>query len=272
MVEEEEKLQLLREILLLDDRQVADAITRRVETIQETIEKRDKLSQKVDPIIEARLSEFIKEIPETLGPVITKTLKEQVANSKDEIVEALFPILGLMIKKYVQHEMKMLSDSMNQKINNTFSFISFKRKVKSKFTGVKEAELILSETNDPKIVEVFLIQKGSGILLGNHSYENVLDKEMISGMLTAIKSFVEDVFSGGAQNLETIEYELYTLHIQNFHKYYMAIVVEGAYTNKFRDTLENKLLKLSHKIASKIATSSRESMDATLKTFFEKEN
>jgi flagellar motor component MotA len=91
-----------------------------------------------------------------------------------------------------------------------------------------------------------------------------MDKDMISGMLTAIKSFVEDAFSGGAQNLEAIEYELYTIHIQNFFSYYIAVVVSGNYSRTFESDLENELLELSKKLTSKISSLSKEAVDSIL--------
>lgn len=268
--EQDDKLQLLRDILLIDDRQVASAVNDRLELISETIEKREKLSEKIDPIIEMRLDQFVKEIPTALGPVITETLKTEIQNSKDQVVEALYPIMGKMIKKYVQNEIKKLSETINKKVNTTFSMANFSRKIRSRLSGVKESDLILTEANPPILNEIFVIEKGSGILLGNHSTTSTMDKDMISGMLTAIKSFVEDAFSGGNQDLESIEYELYTLHIQNFYSYYIAAVVSGNYTRSFESKIENKLLKLSEKLSPKVSMLTREEIDSFLQEFFKK--
>ena len=139
------------------------------------------------------------------------------------------------------------------------------------FTGVKEGDLVLSELSDAEVNEVFVIQKGSGLLLGNYSLTDTMDKDMISGMLTAIKSFVEDAFKGGNQNLEAIEYELYSIHIQNFHSYYIAIVVSGTYTREFESRIENKLLSLSDQLSPQIATLELEEVNSILKHFFEHE-
>lgn len=49
--------------------------------------------------------------------------------------------------------------------------------------------------------------KESGLLIGSYSRGNIADKDMISGMLTAIKSFVEDAFSKEGQDLEDIKFE-----------------------------------------------------------------
>tara|TARA_R100001132_G_C3267747_1_gene90257 strand:- start:672 stop:1484 length:813 start_codon:yes stop_codon:yes gene_type:complete len=269
VVKQEDKLQLLREILLIEDREIAHAINERLETITKTLEEKQKLSEKVDPIIDEKLTEFVKEIPQTLGPTITKTLKEEIANSKDEVVEALYPIMGKMIKRYIQNEIKVLSENINKKVNSAFSLAGLKRKFRAKFSGVKESDLILSEANEALVNEVLVIQKGSGLLLGNFSNTETLDKDMVSGMLTAIKSFVEDAFSGGNQNLEAIEYELYTLHIQNFFSYYIAVVVSGNYTRSFESKIENRLLKLSEQLSPKISKLSKPEIDIILKSFFE---
>lgn len=269
MVEEKDKLKLLRDILLIDDREVARAINDRIDLISDTLEKREKLSKKVDPLIDQKIDAFIEEIPTTLGPTITKTLKEEIENSKEAVVEALYPIMGKMIKRYVQNEIKRLSESINAKVNNTFSFDWFKRKAKSTFTGVNEGDLILSEIDAPKIEEVFVVEKGSGLLLGNYSRSTTIDKDMISGMLTAIKSFVEDAFAGGAQNLEAIEYELYSIHIQNFYSYYVAVVVSGNYNRSFESELENQLLEVSDLLSPRIGTLSKEAIDVILREYFE---
>lgn len=268
--EDENKLKLLREILLIDDREVARAVSQRLDTLTETLEKKEKLSKKVDPIIEQKLDAFVEEIPTTLGPTITRTLKEQIENSKDQVVEALYPIMGKMIKRYIQNEIKLLSENINKKVNNTFSFATLKRKLRAMFTGVKESDIILAESNTPEVDEIFIIEKGSGILLGNYSKTETIDKDMISGMLTAIKSFVEDAFGGGNQNLEAIEYELYTIHIQNFFSYYIAVVVSGNYTRSFESELENELLELSNKLTSKITSLSKEAVDEILAKHLER--
>ena len=169
--EQEDKLQLLREILLVDDREVASAVNQRLEVIAKTIEQPEKLSEKVDPIVKARLDQFIAQIPTTLGPTITKTLRQEIQNSKDQVVEALYPIMGKMIKRYIQNEIKRLSETINKKVNNTFSFRGLKRKFKSRISGVKESDLILMESDPPIINEIFVIQKGSGILLGNQGID-----------------------------------------------------------------------------------------------------
>lgn len=237
---EADKLALLKDLLLTDDRAYAESIHNKIKALEQIINEQKKLSNKVDPIIDDKLEEFIEEIPETLGPTITEALAEQIKNSKDQVVEALYPIMGKMIKKYISQEISLLSERINKQLEDSFSTKSWKRKFKSWFGGVKEEELLLSElTAISKIEQVLVIEKNSGLLIGQYAKTETIDKDMVSGMLTAIKSFVEDAFQGKSQNLELIEYELYHIHIQSFVSFYVAVAISGEYNLIFKNKLQD---------------------------------
>jgi len=246
-----DKLKALKELLFADELEVSESIQKDVIRLSEKIDIEENFEAKVEPVIQRRLEDFIRTIPEKLGPTITETLKVQIKESQDEVVEALYPIMGKMIKRYVQKEIQLLSEKVNSKVNSTFSFEAIMRKFKAWFGGVKEEDLIVSQLADPQIEEIFIIEKYSGIMAGSYSKNKTLDQDMISGMLTAIKSFVEDAFTAGPQNLELIEYELYNIHIQNFKSFYIAVVLSGAVTSQYRSELEDRILNFADKILSK---------------------
>lgn len=234
---EKDRLEILKDILFTEDREYAEKIAKRIEQLEKTVNDRKRLSSKVDPIIEHQLEEYTKSIPTTLGPSITAALKDEIRNHKDEVVDALFPILGKMIKKYIAQEIKLLSEKINKKLG----FKGWKRRMRSWFSGVKEEDLLLSEMATADIEQVLLIEKESGILVASYSQTASIDEEMISGMLTAIKSFVEDAFSQKNQNLELIEYELYQIHLQSFAAYYIAVVISGNYSIQAKDKVQDMI-------------------------------
>ncbi len=240
-----EKLIKLKELLLSEDRDFAQNILQKLDSLEDTINTPDKLSEKVDGIIDKKLDTYTEEIPEKLGPTITKALSSEIKNSQDKVVEILFPIIGKMIKKYIQQEMKVLSDNINYQIQNTLSYKGIKRKVLSKFTGVSEQDMIIAELNEPSVEQVFVIEKGSGIIISSSSKQESIDEDMIAGMLTAIKSFVEDAFKKDEQSLESIQYELFEIHIQNFTSYYFAVIISGGFNTSFKNKLENKLFDIA---------------------------
>ena len=244
MLNERERLEVLKDILFTDDREYLDKVSERIVQLEQVLHDRKKLSTKVDPIVHEQLEEFTKSIPNTLGPVITATLKEEIKHHKDEVVDALYPVLGKMIKKYIAQEIKVLSE----KIDDQFSFIkTAKRKIRSVFGNVKEEDLILTELSMAKIEQVFLIERESGILKAAFSKTDTIDEEMISGMLTAIKSFVEDAFHQRDQSLELIEYELYQIHIQSFVTHNIAVVISGNYLTRSKNKVQDIIFNFYNK-------------------------
>lgn len=252
-----EKLIKLKELLLSEDRDFAQNILQKLDSLEDTVNTHEKLSEKVNPIIDKKIDTFVEEIPTKLGPVIADALTK----SQDKVVEALFPIIGKMIKKYIQQEIKVLSDSINSQVQTTFSIKTWQRKVKAIFTGVSEKEIILSEMNQTSVEQIFVIEKGSGLIISSASKKESIDEDMIAGMLTAIKSFVEDAFKKDQQSLESIQYELFEIHIQNFTSYYFAVVISGGFDASFKNKLENKLFD----IASHIKTDAVDKEHITIK-------
>ncbi len=229
---ENDKIQILKDILFEDDTAYLEKIAHRLEQLEDTLNEREKLSPKVDPLIIHQINEFKASIPSTLGPVITATLKEEIKNHKDEVVDALYPVLGKMVKKYVAQEMKQLSEKINTQLG-------FTGRIKSWFGKSNEKQGIVDDLIAPHIEQVLLIEKESGLLRASFSNAKTIDEEMISGMLTAIKNFVEDAFGQKNQSLELIDYELYHIHLQSFARYYVAVVLSGGYTLQAKDNIQD---------------------------------
>ncbi|QBA65657.1 cell envelope biogenesis protein OmpA [Muriicola soli] len=239
-MDEQAKLEILKDILFPDDRGAVQDIAKRIELVELIINDQKELAARVNPLVDEKIDTFTKSIPDTLGPTITATLKKEIRNHKDEVVEALYPVLGKMIKKYVAQKIKIFTE----RIGNQFGFIKrIKRKFQSWFGGPTEEQLLMRELSSATIEQVLLIERDSGTLKASYSVTNTIDEEMISGMLTAIKSFVEDAFQKKNQNLELIPYKLYNIHLQSFVTHYVAVVISGEYhltsKNKLQDIIFN---------------------------------
>ncbi|MFS8119597.1 MAG: OmpA family protein, partial [Microcoleus sp.] len=130
-------------------------------------------------------------------------------------------------------------------------------KIRSKVQGVSEAELILQESVPFTIQAAFLIHKASGLIISevqnSESYQ--LESEMVAGMLTAIRSFVNEciVQPGEVSELNQIEYGDSKILLEVAGYCYMAVVVKGeppdSFINKLRQTVTNLILsyaKLIH--------------------------
>ena len=230
----DKRFELLRELLLEDDRKKFNALS-------DEIIMREKIAARVDPLIDEKIEDLRKNFPEYFGDTITETIKIQIRDSQDEVVDALYPIMGKMVKKFIIAEISKLSEKISQKVKKTFSFKEVFNRFKRRASGVSEGDAILQDAFQPKIEEVFVIEKDSGILLGNHSTGNIANKDMVSGMLTAIKAFAEDAFSKEGQDLEDVKFETFQILLYNFQTVYIAVAASGVLNATFKDKLTDRV-------------------------------
>ncbi len=237
-------LNTLKDLLFEEERERYAELSGSIRNLQEEMEESLNNRQIPDSEIQQIIGHIIKIMPEKLGPTITQTLKVQIKESREEVVQALYPIMGQMIKSYIQKEIQILTEKIDSQFEKAFSPEHIILRIKSFFGGVKYSEMLVKNTLGPQIKEVFVIEEGSGLIIGSYSTDKSLDEDMIAGMLTAIKSFVKDAFQTEDQNLEMIEYELYKIYIQQFNKFYIAVVFSGSSSARFKDAMNDAMLKL----------------------------
>lgn len=233
------RFELLKELLLADDRQDLN-------NLREEFPEDIRLKENTASIVDNKIEDLKENFPRYFGGTITETIKVQIKESQDEVVEALYPIIGKLVKKFIIVEITKLSESINETMNNKFSI---KQLIKRLFKRKKsDVEDVFQEVFDSFIEEVFVIEKDSGLLLGSYSRGNIADKDMVSGMLTAIKSFAEDAFSKEGQDLEDIKFETFQLSIQNFKSIYIATATSGVLNTEFKEGIFDDVNNLAEVI------------------------
>ncbi|MEG5001025.1 OmpA family protein [Microcoleus sp. B4-D4] len=214
-------------------------------------------------------------IAQALAPEMGKAITAQIALERDAMVDALYPVIGNTIARYMTEAIK----TINEKVSNAMSMEGVKRKIRSKVQGVSEAELILQESVPFTIQAAFLIHKASGLIISEvqnpESYQ--LESEMVAGMLTAIRSFVNEciVKPGEVSELNQIEYGDSKILLEVAGYCYMAVVIKGeppdSFISKLRKTLSNLILnyaKLIHEFNGDPDTIP-ESLHPFIKTLFD---
>jgi hypothetical protein len=237
-VEESAMLGQIRSILLKDDRNEIDSI-------KKTLYNKEELAKEVSPIVEERVQYIKDNFRKEFGKPVDKIVEMKLEESKEQLLNVIYPVLGQMIRKFVNYQFQLLKDRIDNQVNSVFSSRGILGQIKSKVFGLSSSDMVLSDLDKPMIEEVYVIQRDSGLLLGSFSRKVTVDKDMIAGMLTAIKSFVEDAFQREKQELELIEYGNYKILIQNFFSYYISVAVSGSLSNKERDVISETLLEFA---------------------------
>ncbi|RXJ83925.1 OmpA family protein [Arcobacter cloacae] len=205
----------------------------------------DVLSPIVLELIDRNYEESKEKVTKQLAPLISTAIKEQIKSHKDEVVDALYPVIGNMVTRYVSKTFEDMINSINLQIRNGLSFKTLKRKIKAKYHGISETELLLKENALTNIRAVFFIHKETGIVLSHIEHENnpINEPEMIASMLTAIRSFVNDWVDKNEkhQEINTIEYGGSKIVLESSGYSYLAVIIDGAVTNNTINSIRNVL-------------------------------
>ena len=157
------------------------------------------------------------------------------------MVDALYPVIGSTITRYLAEALR----EINQKIETALSIQGVQRKIKAKMQGVSEAELILTEAMRCTVQAVLLIHKATGLLITEiqQEGESKLDSDMLAGMLTAIRSFVNDCITNDKENreLNEIDYGDSRILIEVAGYCYLAVIVQGEPHQKFIQKIRKTL-------------------------------
>jgi outer membrane protein OmpA-like peptidoglycan-associated protein len=244
-------LPLIAEILSLKVAQARDDVAHAIApVVDDMIQHRAQqdiiaISSALAPVIPEAVAKQVLNSPgalaRALGPEMSTAIKEQINLERDAMVDALYPVIGSTISKYMAEAIR----TINEKVENAFSLEGLSRKVRAKLQGISEAELIFKEAMPFTIQAIFLIHKGSGLVLSDvqPSDQQRLESEMVAGMLTAIRSFVNDVIaqSGGVSEIDEIDYGDSKIILEVAGYCYLAVVTKGEPPKSFMQKIRNTL-------------------------------
>jgi hypothetical protein len=216
---------------------------------------RENYAHQNEQILE-KLNDLEKELndPEKFAAVIQQ--------SKAEIIDVLGPVMGKMIKKFITSEMARLKQGIEKKSKAIFSFAFIKQRIKNKLAGVSNSDSAIGDATSSSLLQIFVIEQETGLLIGEYSPQNILEPDLVAGMLSAIKSFVESAFGEENSELESLEYSSYKILIYNFNRFYFACVMEGYVDEETRAELQDDFLDLTDK---KLGAISLKDIDDVLK-------
>ncbi|NEP48540.1 MAG: OmpA family protein [Moorea sp. SIO3C2] len=207
--------------------------------------KRNAIGKAIGPEMAVAIREQITlkryAIGKAIGPEMEAAIREQIRHERDAMVRALYPVIGSTISKYLAEEIRAIND----KVENALSIEGMMRKIRAKVQGVSEAELLFREVMLFRARAIFLIHKDSGLVIAEvqPSDSQHLESDMVAGMLTAIRSFVNDCIaqSGDVAEIDAIDYGTSKIILEVEGYCYLAVVVEGEPTQQFIHELRESL-------------------------------
>ena len=187
-----------------------------------------------------------RELAAAVAPVVVAAIRNEIANSRDMMVEALYPITGRLVAAAVANAFSELLDAINQRLDALVSTHQWRLRFRSIVTGRSIAEIALSEAREATYARILLLERGSGRLLahwrpGGEGQDN---PDLISGMLAAISEFASNVLSEQHGELRTLDLGGSQVFLRASSRVILAAELTGPVSRKNRETLDAGFLDL----------------------------
>lgn len=167
-----------------------------------------------------------KELADAFSPLVVRTVRTEIRNSRDELVEALYPMTGRMVKAYVASAMKDLMQEVNRRIEQN----PFMLRMASIVTGRSPAELALAGAQRTEVEELYLIRRGSGELIARwpESAGTANRDHVVSGVLSALNEFASEAFKDDGRSLRQIDIGPSQVYLRLSPLNLMAVRLKGS--------------------------------------------
>lgn len=190
-----------------------------------------------------------------IAPVLGEAIRLKIREARDEMIEALYPIIGKVVQRAVRQAVSELAYTLDAQVKRSFDIRRAWWRTRARFGGASEAQIRLRELLPFSVNDILLVHRESGLLLHHLSgkQSSVSDSDLLSGMLTAIRSFAQDTLGGGEHNeLGEIAFGDQRILIEASRHIYLAVMIDGIAPPDFRSEMHSRLIQIEHAHASEL--------------------
>ena len=216
-----------------------ELVALRAHVLDPTVQTRD-VSRVLPDALQLRAHD--PQLMRALAPSIEDAITASVKKDPQPLADALFPVIGPAIRRAVAHTFDAMIDSINQTIERTVSWRAMQWRLTAWRTGRPYVEVVLANTLEYRVEQVFLIHRESGLVLQHVAVESERDPDQVSAMLTAINDFGRDSFRvARSDSLESFRIGDLVGSIVQGPQAIIAAIVRGSIPLVVRDTLEHAI-------------------------------
>ncbi|MEL6289480.1 MAG: OmpA family protein [Pseudomonadota bacterium] len=220
-----------------------------------------------------------QQVADAIAPILVEGMKREIRNSRDEMVDALYPILGRLVSAYVSAAVADTMAATNHRLESGLTGRFLYLRAKAMLTGQSYAALRLADRTAFAIREVMLIRRGAGTLIdhivldagpgmpaaepaqktaeavgkGQLGEVNGADSTLVSGVVAAIHDFAQDAFAKRNASLRSVDMGGQTIYLRATSGLILAVIGEGRARRKFERALDRELVMLLEERADDIA-------------------
>lgn len=205
------EIERLKTLLFQSEEARLDTLEADVNFLQQYLGGADRLEAATADILVAALERAEvnrpRDLANAIAPSVVSAIRSEIANSRDMMVEALYPITGRMVSAAVANAFKQLLAFLEQRLNTLTSMELWIGRAKSLATGRPISEFVLANSNPPRVSRLLLIERGAGRLVAEWTPEGTHDEraDLLSAMVAAILEFSVHALAGEG-NLQKLDF------------------------------------------------------------------
>ncbi|MGB0560543.1 MAG: OmpA family protein [Spirulinaceae cyanobacterium] len=185
------------------------------------------LATTIPGAISRQLGDQPEEVVEAIAPAMSQAITAQIRLNPDSMVDALYPVIGSTISKY----MGEIAQQINHSIEETLSPKRFVQRLWLRWQGISEVDQVLKDAVPFRVQAAFLIHKASGLVMAEVQQTDgqLLEGDLLAGMLTAIRSFASECTTDESHRSELtkIDYDNFQIVMEVAGSCYIAAVIQG---------------------------------------------
>ena len=185
-----------------------------------------------------------EELTRALRPAVEGSVRESIEKRPEVFIDALHPIIGSIVRRSIAESLRTLLQSLNQALEQSFSWQGLKWRFEAFRTGRSFAEVVMLRSLIYRVEQIFLIHRETSLSLLHLSADPAVaqDSDMVAGMLSAIQDFSRDSFQTGKDEaLEEFRIGELQVWIAPGAHAYLAAAIRGNPPRELRASLEDAI-------------------------------
>ncbi len=246
----------LKDVLFGHESAVLDDVRLLVANHDKQIGSPERLKESVADILAGALNAAgVKDrrgLALSIAPVIIDGIRSEIRNSRNEIVDALYPIMGRLTSAYVLSAFRDFTEETNRRLEGGLSGRFIWLRLYCLLTGQSYAQRLLRFKTAFRVQEIMLIDADTGALIDSwqspelHAGEQSLaaGEGRVTGMLAAVNKFAAEALKSKHRTLQSVDLGDSQIYLRMTAKLLFAIKCEGYARAKLLATLDKTVIDI----------------------------
>lgn len=211
---EDPALRDLKRLLLRDEHRDLAGLRAELARLDRRVGTEDRFSRAVADSLVVALKvvevEDHRALTEVIAPLVVAGIRREIAESRDLMVETLYPIAGRMVAAAIAAAFRQLSDEINETLSRSPRRLWLR--LKAVLTGRSYAALVLAELAQGRLERLILIDRSTGAVLATTDRDGRPEADpdgqlhLIGGLVTAIVEFAGQALSDVNGELRSLDF------------------------------------------------------------------